>query len=483
MSLLSLAIAVALWGVWYPYPAGVAQGNLDICGIYCLMALDYSNYLIDRSFDVYYFSKSLISFFAHLAMISLPIEMNPEISNLVLIILNSLCLVSAAWVWFLISNHANFNWKTSFWGFSLICFNQIFFYWTPYYQESPDNVAFLFGLILLYLYISKRYKFILLFFVVNSFVQPQLNFAALALFVFRNTLKKDTQYDHAGYVPVTLLGQREFRVKKGLYFALAVAVFVTFFGLLTSLSLFVYPPYFGTDDIVIPLLPVSIFLQSLILGYAFYRLDALNVLMHALRQMGGRQFWSRLLLCGLVLLLPKLISNYFANGEIASLNSTTLGSLYFAYTFVQQSVSVPMKAIMVHIVFYGFALSLVLLLWDRICVVLRKESVGFAGLIIFALMLSNGTESRHLIAFLPFFVYLLLASGFRLSFPITILVLLLQFANTRFYADPGIPTGAEDTYLMTMGPWISNVQYQYFFIAGAVLIFLGFVVTRFEARE
>ena len=74
------------------------------------------------------------------------------------------------------------------------------------------------------------------------------------------------------------------------------------------------------------------------------------------------------------------------------------------YTFFQQSIQ-NITAIVIHFAFYGSLIGICLINWGNLCNSAKSYGHGLFGISII-LLLSNGTESRHLVAFLPWLAVL-----------------------------------------------------------------------------
>ena len=63
-SILFIAGLLSFWGLEFENTFAHVMKLPDACGIYCKMSMNYFDYLRERAFDPYYFSKSLPAFVA-----------------------------------------------------------------------------------------------------------------------------------------------------------------------------------------------------------------------------------------------------------------------------------------------------------------------------------------------------------------------------------------------------------------------------------
>ncbi len=79
--------------------AAVAMTVLPCIGIYCSMAIHYQNNLKKRTFDSYYFQKSLGSFIVNQGFTLGHIPLTPRNVNIGLEILSAFALIIAYFIW------------------------------------------------------------------------------------------------------------------------------------------------------------------------------------------------------------------------------------------------------------------------------------------------------------------------------------------------------------------------------------------------
>jgi hypothetical protein len=362
-------------------------------------------------------------------------------------------------------------------GFMGMFCGQLFLNITPHAQESPDNSAFFIGMLTIYFFISKSFRGMLGCLFLAAFLQPQLKIIMLPLILFYDWKLVPGQVN--GEINSSnffkLIINKFINRLRGLiqddrkHFVGVIIFFSLVFSCLAGLSLFVVKPYFGTDFINVKLLPISIAFQSIFLGYALYKLNVLSSFAIALEEIFNPEVIRRLIYSVIVIVITAVIVSIVARGEILSLNSTFKGRLMFIYTFLQQSIGQPGMGVVIHLTFYGPLIALFCLLWSRIAIEAKKMGPGLVIAVALVLMLSNGTESRHLVAFLPWFTMILCISTKEYTSIFFLVVAVLQFIASRIYAPyRGDYENSSDPYLMIWGPWIAPFHYLDYVSAGII---------------
>ena len=483
MILLSFSIGIV--GLLFANKAHIELNRPDLCGVYCNMAMNYGQLLEARSFDSYYFSKSLSSFLAWALVWASDVPNTPITINYLLEALNVVYLAVGAFFWSLICKTKNISRQLVWVGFFGMFVTHLFIGLTPHAQESPDNGAFAISLAILYFYVIGSMRGLLCTFLISAFVQPQLKILALLLIIMLGSNMDESMNPDNFRLPnkirrfiytlcAFLLNIRSSEVR---HFSVWVIFFVLMYVALTASSFFLVTPYFGTDQINTHLLPISILLQSMILGYCLFKLDVIKALVIMLRKIGNRLFLRRLLICLIIVLVIRGVTELFAQGPVASLNSTFLGRLFFIYTFLQQSIQQPLMSPVIHMTFYGPLIALFVFNWNRMAEIVRAEGPALVLVFALILMISNGTESRHLIACLPWFTLILCMSLKNIPPTLVGLIAAIQIAASRFYAPYRSDYSSDfDPYLMIWGPWVSvNHYWDYFIVAvaGFLILFLA----------
>lgn len=462
----------------------IELNDINYCGVYCLMAKNYGELILNQNFDTYYLTKSLPSLITWLTISILKINKTPININYALEIFNGLWLILSTILWYKISKIILLN-RLYFWlGYIGLFFSQIFINITPHAQESPDNAAFLLGFLSIFFILKKSYKSLLILIFIAGFVQPQLKIILIPIFLLDNVNKNETNSVEIclkwPFYVQKIIDKftnmiNHIRSKDRLHYYSFIFFFIFIFSAFSFSSYLIYPPYFGTTNISKNLLPVSIIIQSIFLGFSFYKIDFLNSFNFLLKRINyiDKIFLKRLVIIIFIFLSQRFITMILGRGEILSLNSTFMGRGLFAYTFFQQSIQNIGAAIVIHFTFYGSLIGICLINWGRICNSAKSYGHGFILGISIILLLSNGTESRHLVAFLPWLAVLFFSTKPIISLSTTSVYILIQLISSRIYAPyRGDYLNSNDPFLMIWGPWISSSHFWDYFLVG----FFGIVL-------
>jgi hypothetical protein len=484
-------IAIGVRGLLSQHKISIELEKPDACGIYCRMAIEYGEMISNQSFDSYYFTKSFTSFLAWGVMKIFSLPLMPINANYIIETFSIVYLLISALVWCLLCQKLQVSRMASWIGFSGMFFSQIFLNITPHAQDSPDNAAFLIGIFTLYFYAVRSLIGLLVCLFLTSFIQPQLKLIILPLIFFFDVNREGCNSKIAHHLPrwlyvvkkitINFFGWFEKRKKSELY--MLISVFILIFSILSYLSFFVQAPYFGTDYIGVSLLPISIIFQSIFLGFALFKLGFLRAVSFAIQSIFTWGFVKRFIYSAAVIAVTSVVIFMVARGEILSLNSTLLGRLWFAYTFFQQSIGQPAIAVVVHLGFYGPIVAMFCLLWGEIAAEIEKLGSGIVIGVSLAIMLSNGIESRHLVAFLSWFTLFLCMSKKGYSLLLILILAALQFAASRIYAPYSTNYSNEnDVYMMIWGPWISPEHYVDYLLIGVLTFILVAFSLAYEKR-
>ena len=126
-------------------------------------------------------------------------------------------------------------------------------------------------------------------------------------------------------------------------------------------------------------------------------------------------------------------------------------------------------------------MSLLFLNWDSLAKKVREDGVAIIGIFSYILLISNGSESRHMIAFLPLLTFFLFRGIPEFTWYGIFCILVIQIPISRFYTDyflTGIPS---DPYFLTMGPWITPTHYYGYFII-AFCLFIVMTLLSYKNR-
>ena len=454
-----ILIFISIFGILSNDKQSLTSINSDICGIYCKMATNFYGMIIDQSFDPYYLQKSFLSFLAHNILILLNLSKSTLVVNYLLEIISSVFFFLSGYLWFLIAKNNCFS-RSAFWvGFIGMFSCQLFVKLVPYAQESPDTIAFFFGILSLYSLSCKKENWLFPILIIIQFVQPQLIIflAPAYLFFYSNSQSirpSNFFYRFLKFAQSYILKLKNLKLRGSF---LIFIIYIIFYTIIAYVFPKIHSPMHGTNNSMEILFPFSIFLTSVLFTYIFYNIKIFDIVFITLEKMKEKNFWKNFLKLFLLLLLVKAFVFTFARGEIMSSTSTFIGSAWGFASFYYQSIEQPLKLIIAPIIFYGPIFILFLFYFSSLIKNLthfRYSSTGIKCSIILFILLLPDTESRHFIAFVPYLTFFCLwKKSFNMFF--VFIFSFLSILSSRFYANYSNHSSDYDPYLMTWGPWFT----------------------------
>jgi hypothetical protein len=440
-----------LFGIFSTDKQSIYQNDTELCGIYCKMAMDYGNLLNQYAFDKYYFQKSFGSFLIHFFFKIFDIKLTPQSVNYALECLSYFSLILSLVMCNLISSKLRMSARKYWLFFFLLFISQLLTKLVPYAQETPDALSFFLGMWVLFSIIMNSFVSIIFIFIISFGVQPQLTIVLIPLLLFWGvTSNKGGCHFKKNY---KFSGQLTFNSK-------FIYLFIFFFYLIVfTLSGFFFPmivtPYMGTNNMILNLLPLSIFLESAFLTLALVKINFVRLVCDLLDFLRTNTFILRIIAILIALVIKTIIVAKFANGPILSPSSTFLGSLWLFYTFHYQAVEQPLKSVISHIIFFGPAAFLIYYTWNKVeksCNELRWGP-GVLMMLSLILALSVDAESRHFFAFMPLLVFLAVYTLDKIGFFTWSGLVLGSILFSRFWGSYSLATPEDDHLLFTWGPW------------------------------
>lgn len=456
-----IILFIALLGFFSAHKNSIITGNLDSCGIYCLMASQYGTMLMEQSFDKYYFSKSLGSLIGYLSASILGFEKNPVTMNLALEIISAFAAVGICGFWWAICRVIHFPLKLFWLGIFGLFANQLFYWEIALQQETPDLLALFFGIGFIYTFLSKLRKLQYLFFALTLFVQPQA-----AMFIVPMILFPRGRFHNGPSLKVSrqeLLSIKNWFFTKLEYIAydkrFSTLAVITFYAILFSLAGYIFPliklPYHGTGNSLPSLFIFSILLALSLMSWMMIKLDPFESYLLFLRRLGAIQGLQTLSVILAIYLAKSFIVLYFAQGPVRAVGGLD-GAAWILYSFQYQLIEQPLKSIFAHMIYYGPVFLLLMFGWSNI-----KENIkmldlnaGFIVSLSLVVLLIPNSESRHLVAFLPWIMLATFPSLKNIGLCQICVVGVLALLSTRFFIEtPYVADHSNDFWLMTWGPW------------------------------
>jgi hypothetical protein len=349
---------------------------------YGQIAMDFYHWFSTDDVSAYSLQRIMPSAIVHYGLRALAIHPTIEsvitgfaVYNLTLILLS--CLL-----WIKIADQLRLGLAGRWLGFAGLFVNFAILKQAFYYAVLTDVSAFTLGLLMLYLFLTGRVFLLFLATLAGAFTWPVVIYAGLPLMLFRKR-------------PVEAGGN------KGHGPALATAALLTALVLWLMVDTYFFTglrSIHGSTPVLGQLVYLSIAVSCLCFFFATKTLIGMTGpgdLLLALRSVTAAR-----------LILP-LLAFIASRAIIGALVGIEGGSDY-ARNYLQQiallSIAKPFVFIVAHAVYFGPAVILMVLLWDRVSAVVRQQGAGMVLFFLMSLFLGLNSESRQLIFAYPFFV-------------------------------------------------------------------------------
>ena len=421
----------------------IFQKDKNVCGIYCQMALDYSNKLFNQQFDIYYFQKSLVSLLTYLTVNLMNVSNTPATINIITEAFSLFALFIGGYYWWKIANFSKFS-TTNFWlVFFGIFGSQLFVKVSPYSQDGSDNISFSLGMAALYFTIIESRKGIFIAYALSFLVQPQLRILIVPIIIF------------FGYkISVAENRKLKSRIFSRIIFLAYVLFFVSSFIIFT----YIFPLSHGVNHSLVLFIPLSIIISSIMLTKLMVGTIPDNLVKLFFNMLPLIK--NRVIALIFIEVVFQTFIRFIGKGEIMSINSKPLGQLYFLLGNYFHAVAFPFLWIVAPIIFYGPMVILFIIYYKKIfnfSIFSANFGLGLSFLLI--ILLIPNTESRHHIAYIPWIFYFLVKNAeFHIKY-LFIIYIPLMILTSRFYGEYGPVNLPNDPYLFSWGPWYSFKTY------------------------
>lgn len=168
----------------------------------------------------------------------------------------------------------------------------------------------------------------------------------------------------------------------------------------------------------------------------------------------------------------------YITGQLATApgNDSTFG--HNLYLRVLTSILQPGVFWLAHVLYWGPLVILITFLWQPICQAIRSYGMGLTLWIMFGVMLALGSESRHLLNVIPILSALLVQYLETQNWTMrqSIQALILAVLMSKIWLKIGDVSGdlrqfPMQFYFMTQGPWMSHAMY---IVQGSLVLFLTY---------
>jgi len=421
----------------------IYQKDENVCGIYCQMALDYSNKLFNQQFDIYYFQKSLVSLLTYLTVNFMNISNIPTTINIITEVFSLFALFVGGYYWWKIANFSKFS-TTNFWlVFFGIFGSQLFIKVSPYSQDGSDNISFGLGMAVLYFTIIGSRKGIFIAYALSFLVQPQLRILIIPIIIF------------FGYkINVT----KNEKIKSRILPRITFLTYVLFFVSSLIIFTYIFPLSHGVNHSLTLFTPLSIIISSIILTKLMVATIPDNLIKLIFNILPLIK--NRLITLVFIEIVFQTFIRFIGKGEIFSINSKPAGQLYFLLGNYFHAIAFPFLWIVAPIIFFGPMVILFIIFYKKIfnfSIFSTNFGLGLSFLLI--ILLIPNTESRHHIAYIPWIFYFLVKNVEFSANYLFIIYIPLMILTSRFYGEYASLNPQNDTYLFSWGPWYSFKTY------------------------
>jgi hypothetical protein len=440
-----------------------------------------SKHLLNQVHGAYTFQKSLIwfllggiywviaqispAFRSALAVNDMPemvqygMSANATIGIVSYWLVNSVCLATSIFLWERILRRLSIRGPVALLSYFLLFINVANLKMVSFYITISDVPLLLVGMSAIYFYLAVRQRALMTLGIISGFVRsglPELN-ALLLLFPYRGVAVREHR-PGALSVGAVLSG-----------FASIVLIASTLYWGVIKREVLVQDGLLGARWLAAPILCCYVAVGLFILVRPLALFDLIPKLGDLVRGAA-------------VLATVAVLLKIFAS-------PSDLEKFEFFHRSVLTGLIFPGLSLVAHVVYFGPAILLILLLWSRLSAVAQEFGTGFVAVLALGLFLSINSESRTLTQYLPAFTIALSIALARMpNLPrwgmIATAILCVAFSKvwlpmagpTRLY-DGQHYAFPEQLYFMNFGPWMSLQSYlwQTAAVLGAALILVAWL--------
>lgn len=472
--------------------------SADGCGVYCLMATEYGVYLSESKFDKYYFQKSLPAAIVHVLHISLGISMEAASINRSFGILRNVALAITLIFWAAICRTKSVGSAMFLIGAFALSINQMMLLDAPVTHEDPDPFSVLISMAFVYFCLQGRAVGMWVCMLLALFIQPQCALLMMPVFLLhpRETSVSD---DGSRLSVLAHWLSRKFQDTRRYLEGFGVGEYLVWGGALSLwfiICLYIFPlvhqPYVfhggaGSSDLLAPL---GAAMAAGLMSVMMTRVGMLDALQKLVEGLASSTVCRRLIAVLALKLAAAFIVGYFGRGEVAAITSSTLGTVWLIYSWFFHGAQQPLQPWLAHLVYFGPVVLLAAVFWTRLTHFINILDFGPGMNISLGMiaLLSINSESRHLVAFVPWLLVLVLCgmnastdrsdlrarTMFRRPFVVAGFFL-AALVTSRVYVSAGF---ADDrtSWLAKWGPWWTWADYYWAVFIGLVATCLGLAI-------
>ncbi len=378
-------------------------------------------------------------------------------------IMNFLLIMGSLLMWMKICRKQVLNDKLMFLGiiFIIVSFPLLKFF--LYYPVLTDAMALLLGFVALYGYLEEKKSLLLLVIVIGAMTWPMAGLTTVVLLLFNKNF---------------LLVRSETPVKltRGLVLlaAVSIALLAIFFLIVRDNLNSEYPPFrflaseqWKYVNLVIGLLFIVWFIYASFKFLTYYKIwDNVKLVFKNLN-------WKYVIICFLIHGVFKYLYSFYPVSSHISL------SWYFLNLFVVPALQ-PGGNLVHMIAYFGPVICILIFRWKYVTDDIHALGAGFLIFCVANLIQGLDFESRHLIFFLPFLIYLAILSLRKMDFRFGLLILISlilsriwyryntdEFVESILSTEPGTQP-VHQRYFMHTGMFTNYEHYLYFLVAAVI---------------
>ncbi len=386
---LAAALVMAIYGCWEIRTEGIISeiGGLGGDGTrHVVLAGRVPEAIVNEDTTAYEWRHLLPYSSVYYAFRALGIEYDAVFGRDAIIlahrIQNVLCLVAVCLFWGRILHLLKIRPRIRRLSFALLLLNFAFTKMPFYHPCNGDSTQFLFGVLMLYGYLSRRIVLLVVLAALAFFVRPGADIYALCLLAFQPP-RTDEQPLAGRYAHWFLAG--------------CIAIVVLVVAVL----------YLQNPDRVRTIQPVLGFLGPLSVPIA-----TLAVLV-AFRFLLRDVYWQSLLRprwVALPVALGLMVAARLALARVAAPTGDITNELHIFISCVANAVNKPALPLVAHPIYFGPVVILGLLLWPRVCRQVNAQGPGLTALFAVVVLLGLHSESRLLTTPFPCFAAMVCAA-------------------------------------------------------------------------
>lgn len=472
----------------------------DGCGVYCLMAKEYDAYLSQSKFDKYYLQKSLPAAIVHVLHTGLGISMEAASINRSFDILRNVALAITLIFWAAICRTKSVGSAMFLIGAIALSINQMTLLDAPVAHEDPDPFSVLISMAFIYYCLPGRAVGMWVCMLLAHFIQPQVALLMIPVFLLHPKETSGTD-DRSRLSVLSNWLSRKLQDTRRYLESFGVGEYLVWGGAMLLwfvTCLYIFPlvrgPYifYGGAGSSALLAPLGAAMAAGLLSVMLTRVRMLYALQTLVEGLASSTVCRRLIAVLALKLAVAFIVGYLGRGEIASITSSTLGTAWLVYSWFFHGAQQPLEPWLAHLVYFGPVVLLAAVFWTRLTHFINILDLGPGmniSLGIFAI-LSINSESRHLVAFVPWLLVLVLCgvnastdgsdlrarTMFCRPFVVVGFFLAALFSS-RVYVSAGF-SDDRTSWLAKWGPWWNWTDYYWAIFIGLVATCLGLAIWR-----